>query len=301
MSVVPSSAAHARRRPLGILVAAASVAALATVGASAPASSAASAADVVPPTVLLPNVVVGEGDKGTAAFVVNVGLSAPNPFDHPVTLGVVDYSAVPLPGGAGTYGTATPGVDYVAFGTHVLTFQPGQQVARFSVGIKGDTAVEPSEEIDVRFDDTVLTLGDNDIDLVLANDDGSPAPKKPLLQLPNQVTPEPDEGCYVYRVSIPVSKPVARRSTVNAVDFTTVPLPAPATGTYGSATPGVDYLAFPTRTLTYRIGSRVATLPVTICGDRTSEPSEEIDVRFDNTTTLAVVDNDIDLVLSASD
>ena len=46
----------------------------------------------------------------------------------------------PVPGGGGsTYGTATPGVDYVAFGTFDLTFQPGQQVARFKVKIKGDT------------------------------------------------------------------------------------------------------------------------------------------------------------------
>ena len=66
-------------------------------------------ASVVAPTILLPNMTVAEGDSGTAAFTVNVGLTAPNPFDHAVTLEVVDYTSIPLPGGGGTYGNATPG------------------------------------------------------------------------------------------------------------------------------------------------------------------------------------------------
>jgi len=244
---------------------------------------------------------VAEGDSGTAAFTVNVGLSAPNPFSHPVTLEVVDYTAIPLPGG-GTYGNATPGSDYVPFGSFDLTFKPGQQVARFTIKIKGDTNVEPDEQIDVRFDDTEFNVGDNDIDLWVANDDGAGAkPSKPLLLPPNQTMPEPDTGCFAYNVTIPVNKPVGARSTVDAVDFTSIPLPAPLVGTYGDATPGVDYKTFATRTLTYAMGSRVSVLPVTICGDTTVEPDEQIDVRFDNTTSIAVADNDIDLFLSNND
>ena len=258
-------------------------------------------AAVVAPTILLPNMTVAEGDSGTAAFTVNVGLTAPNPFDHAVTLEVVDYTSVPLPGG-GTYGDATPGVDYVPFGTFNLTFQPGQQVARFTVKIKGDTTIEPDEQIDVRFDNTEFNVGDNDIDLWIANDDnGTAKPSKPLLLPPNQTMPEPDTGCFAYNVTIPVNKPVKARSTVDAVDFTSIPLPAPLVGTYGDATPGVDYQTFPTKTLTYAKGSRVSVLPITICGDTTVEPNEQIDVRFDNTTTIAVSDNDIDFFLSNND
>jgi hypothetical protein len=281
-------------RLLAAVSATAVVAAATALGAPAQAS-------VVAPTILLPNMTVAEGDSGSAPFTVNVGLSAPNPFDHVVRLEVVDYTSVPLPGG-GTYGSATPGTDYVPFGSFYLSFKPGQQVARFSVAIKGDTTVEPTEEIDVRFDDTEFNVGDNDIDLMIGNDDGaSSRPSKPLLLPPNQTMPEPDTGCFAYDVTIPVSKPVKVRSTVDAVDFTSVPLPAPLVGTYGDATPGVDYQAFGVRTLTYAKGSRVSVLPVTICGDSTVESDEQIDVRFDNTTTIAVADNDIDLILSNND
>ncbi|MGD9962061.1 Calx-beta domain-containing protein [Nocardioides sp.] len=255
----------------------------------------------VAPTVLLPNIVVAEGDSGPAGFVVNVGLSAPNPFNHAVSLEVVDYTAVQLPGG-GTYGTATPGTDYVAFPSFDLVFQPGQQVARFTVAIKGDTAIEPSEEIDVRFDDTEFFVGDNDIDLVIGNDDtGAAKTKKPLLLPPNQTMPEPDSGCFDYRVTVPLSKPAKLRSTVDAEDYSAVPLPPPLTGTYGTASPGSDYVGFGSRTLTYPSGKRVSNLPITICGDTTAEGDEEVDVRFDNTTTIAVTDNDIDLVLANED
>lgn len=257
--------------------------------------------DVVPPTLLLPNLTVAEGLRGNAAIVVNVGLSAPNPYDHAVTVGVTDFSAVPLPDGSGTYGTATPGADYVAFAPFHLSFAPGQQVARFTVRVIGDAVVEPSEEVDVRFDDTVFTVGDNDIDLVIGNDDGAGRTKRPLLLPPNQTMPEPDSGCFAYRVSVPVSKPVRVPSTVDAVDFTTVPVPPPGSGLYGTATPGLDYVAFGSRTLRYKVGSRTAQLPVTLCGDTDPEPSEQVDVRFDNTTTIAVQDNDIDLWLSDND
>jgi hypothetical protein len=276
-------------------------AAVVAVAAGATALSTPAQAAVVAPTIMLPNMTVAEGDSGTMAFTVNVGLTAPNPFDHAVKLEVVDYTSVPLPGG-GTYGNATPGTDYVAFGSFYLTFQPGQQVARFKVKIKGDKTIEPDEQIDVRFDDTEFNVGDNDIDLWIANDDGAGAkPTKPLLLPPNMTMPEPDTGCFAYNVTIPVNKPVKVVSSVDAVDFTSVPLPAPMVGTYGDATPGVDYQTFPTKTLTYAVGSRVAVLPVTICGDTTVEPDEQIDVRFDNTTTIAVTDNDIDLFVSNND
>ena len=295
------------RRPRGVAaVAATSLLGLALTTALAPVSVAATSAQTASrdalPTLLLPNMVVSEGDAGRAAYVVNVGLSAPNPLDRPVSVEVVDYSAAPLPGGGGTYGTATPGQDYVAFAPFLLTFRPGQQVARFTVRLKGDRAPEAAEEIDVRFDDTELTLGDNDIDLVIGDDDTSPtSPKRPLLLLPNQVMPEPDAGCFAYRVSVLLDRPAHRRSRIDAVDFTGVPLPPPATGTYGTATAGVDYATFPTRTLPFSPGSRSARLPVTICGDTDPESSEEIDVRFDNSRRIAVGDNDIDLVLSDND
>jgi Calx-beta domain len=291
------SVASVIRSTARVLAATSAIAVAAAVTAlSAPAQAA-----VVAPTILLPNMTVAEGDAGTAAFTVNVGLTAPNPFNHTVKLQVVDFTSIPLPGGGGTYGTATPGSDYVPFGSFYLSFKPGQQVARFTVKIKGDTVVEPDEQIDVRFDDTEFNVGDNDIDLWIANDDGGAKPSQPLLLPPNQTMPEPDSGCFAYNVTIPVSKPVKKLSTVDAVDFTSIPLPPPLVGTYGDATPGVDYKTFGSKTLSYAAGSRVAVLPITICGDTTVEADEQIDVRFDNTTSIAISDNDIDFFLSNND
>ena len=294
LPVHPHTPAFPRARVLAVAAAAALAAATGLLGSPADAA-------VIAPTVLLPNMTFVEGDSRQAALTVNVGLSTPNPFDHVVRLEVVDYTAIPLPGG-GTYGTATPGVDYVAFSAFYLSFKPGQQVARFTIKVKGDKTVEPDEQIDVRFDDTEFTVGDNDIDLGIANDDGTGAkPAAPLLLPPNQTMPEPDSGCFAYNVTMPLNKPVTAPSSLDAVDFTAVPLPAPLVGTYGDATPGVDYLTFPTRTLSYAVGSRVSVLPVTICGDTVVEPDEQIDVRFVGPTTLVIADNDIDLVLSNTD
>lgn len=286
---------HSRpARALGLVASVATAAALTATGPLAHAKSAL-------PTLLLPNMVVAEGNAGVAKFVVNVGLSEPNPLDRPVSVEVVDYSGVPLPGGGGTYGTATAGQDYVAFAPFRLTFQPGQQVARFTIKIKGDRVPEANEEIDVRFDDTELTVADNDVDLVLADDAAPTTTKKPLLLLPNQVMPEPDSGCFTYRVSVLLDKPTNVKRTVDAEDYSAVPLPPPASGTYGTATPGSDYVGFGTRTLTFKPGSRTAQLPVTICGDTTPEIDEQIDVRFDNAPQIAIADNDIDLVLANED
>ena len=121
--------------------------------------------------------------------------------------------------------------------------------------MKGDQWSSPTEEIDVRFDDTEFLVGDNDIDLMVGNDDGGTRTAKPLLLPPNQVVPEPDSGCYVYRVSVPVSRVPKARATVEAVDFTSVPLLRPAPAATATATPGVDYSASPPRLLTYPPGA----------------------------------------------
>lgn len=283
------------------LVAAAAIAvATAALVPAAPAG----ATPPVAPTVLLPNVQVAEGASGTAQFLVNVALSAPNPFDHQVTLGVYDFSSTPLPGGGGaTYGTATPGSDYVAFDPFHLVFRPGQQVATFPIRIKGDRVVEGDEEIDVRFGDTVLTVGDNDIDLVLVDDDatGSTLTKKPLVNLPNQVVPEADSGCFPFKVSVLLDRPAPVAGTIDAYDFTTTPLPGGGGATYGTATPGTDYQGFGTVRLPFSQGARASTLTVRLCGDTAVEADEEVDVRFAGTTAFAVGDNDIDLVLGNED
>ena len=63
----------------------------------------------------------------------------------------------------------------------------------------------------------------------------------------------------------------------------------------------MDYKTFTAPTLHYAVGSRIANVKVSICGDTAVEPNEQIDIRFDNTTTIAIFDNDIDLFINNND
>ena len=94
---MPRPSPPAEKRPrLARRVIAAISAALAALAVSMLGGASAHAV-VVAPTILLPNMTVAEGDAGTGAFTVNVGLTAPNPFTHTVRLHVTDFSAIPVP------------------------------------------------------------------------------------------------------------------------------------------------------------------------------------------------------------
>ena len=73
------------------------------------------------------------------------------------------------------------------------------------------------------------------------------------------------------------------------------------TRTYGTATPGVDYLAFPSFRLAFAAGASAATFPIHLCGDTLQEIDEEIDVRISGPSGLRIADNDLDLVLRNDD
>ena len=71
--------------------------------------------------------------------------------------------------------------------------------------------------------------------------------------------------------------------------------------TYGTATPGVDYLAFPSFRLHFAAGANAATFPIHLCGDTVPEIDEEIDVRISGPSGLRIADNDLDLILRDDD
>ena len=123
------------------------------------------------PVPKLPNWRAREGDAGCAPHRVSVHLSRPNSSGRAISVGVHDYTTVPLPGG-GTYGDATPGSDYVAFAPFRLSFAPGATAAWFPIELCGDTAVEGDEHINVRIAaPDGVDIADNDISIYLRNDD----------------------------------------------------------------------------------------------------------------------------------
>jgi chitinase len=257
--------------------------------------TAAPSAAAASPEVHLPNLRVGEADAVTAApLTINVALDRPNPYSVPVSVIVHDFTTRP------GYGTATPGADYAPIPQFRLYWAPGQQIATFPVTLLGDTVDEPEENINIRISGpSGVTIRDNDIDIVLRDNDPNPLLGSTVL-MPNAQLTEADTGCAPYEVTVHLTEPAAAPASAIVGDFTARPVPG-TTRTYGTATPGVDYLAFPQFTLHFAAGANAATFPIHLCGDTAPEIDEEIDVRVSGPRGLNIADNDLDLVLRNDD
>jgi hypothetical protein len=257
--------------------------------ALAPAAAAAS------PEVHLPNLRVGEADAALPApLTINVALDRPNPYSVPVSVIVHDFTTRP------GYGTATPGADYTPIPQFRLYWAPGQQVATFPVTLLGDTLDEPEENINIRISGpSGVRIGDNDIDIVLRDNDPNPLLGSTVL-MPNAAITEADAGCAPYEVTVHLTEPAPAPASVIVGDFTARPVPG-TNRTYGTATPGVDYLAFGSFTLPFAAGANAATFPIHLCGDTVTEIDEEIDVRVSGANGVRIADNDLDLVLRNDD
>ena len=265
-------------------------------------------AATAPPVVHLPNLQMSEGDAGLGPLMINVALDRPNPYAVPVSVIVHDFTPIVVRNSnpPRTYGTATPGSDYSPIAQFRLQWAPGQQIARFPVTLLGDMLDEADENINLRISGPDgVQISDNDIDIVLRDNDplGTTSFLAPRLALlPNAQLREPDTGCPAYEVSIQLARPAIAPVSVHVADYTTVVVNGSnPPRTYGGATPGVDYVAFAPFRLSFATGARAATFPIRICGDTLPEPDEEIDVRISAPVGVAIVDNDLDLVLRNDD
>jgi uncharacterized delta-60 repeat protein len=93
------------------------------------------------PTISIAGPAVIEGDEGTQAVAVQVGLSEPR--NYPVT---VDYATAD--------GTATADDDYLA-GSGTVTFEPGEQLKSILISINGDTLSELNESFFVNLSNPI--------------------------------------------------------------------------------------------------------------------------------------------------
>jgi Calx-beta domain len=276
---------------------------IAVVGAG---SAAAKPAD---PKLILPSVWISEADSGKAPLHVNIALDRPNPHGHPVSVIVGDFTTRPVPNSnpPRTYGDATPGADYVAFPSFRLYWAPGQRVASFPITLLGDTVDEAAEEeIDVRFSGPEgIQIADNDIDVYIRDNDPlgtTPLGALPVPKLTNSRALEGDAGCAPHLYSVHLSRPntSGRTVSVGVYDYTTVPVPG--TGrTYGDATPGVDYVAFPSFRLSFPPGATAAAFPISLCGDGDVEGDEHINVRIAAPDGVDISDNDMSIYLRNDD
>jgi hypothetical protein len=174
------------------------------------------------------------------------------------------------------------------------------------VTLLGDVLDEADENINIRISGPDgVRIADNDIAIVLRDNDplGTTSFLQPrLVVLPNATLSEPDAGCPAYEVSVQLARPAIAPVSVGVADDTTVVVNGSnPPRTYGGATPGVDYVPFAPFRLSFAAGARAATFPIGICGDTLPEADEEIDVRISAPAGVAIVDNDLDLVLRNED
>ena len=78
--------------------------------------------------------------------------------------------------------------------------------------------------------------------------------------MPNAAIREADTGCAPYEVDVHLTR--ARSAPASRERRRLHARPVPGTNrTYGTATPGVDYLAFPSFTLHFAAGANVGDVP----------------------------------------
>jgi len=127
----------------------------------------------VPPTLLISDTHLTEGDAGTKTVTATVTLQNPPSNTVQVDYVTADYTAV-------------AGIDYVATSGQ-LTFPSGTTVRHISVTINGDTQYETDEKFRIQLSDAVnADVGDGSGFITITNDDDAPANELPFFN-PNDL------------------------------------------------------------------------------------------------------------------
>ena len=220
------------------------------------------------PNVVVSDVTITEGDRGTANanFVVRL-LSAPT-AEFTVNVSTANGSAV----------SDGPNADFAAT-TQTLTFAPSGVLTQvFSVPIRGDLVREGAENFRVLLETTsenVTTLQGSAVGTILDNGDTAP-----IASIANQRFIEGDSGTLAQNFTVTLSHPAEDFVTVN---FST----KDGTGQH-PAIAGSDYVAIPAGTVTFAPGQTTAQIAVPIIGDTADEFDETFTVTLDSATGAAL-------------
>ncbi len=241
-----------------------------------------------PPVVSIADASVAEGATGTTpSLEFIVSLSAVS--GRQVT---VDYAD------AGT-GSATSGTDYTTIAAGTLTFAAGVTSDTLAVSVTGDGTNEPNETVIVRLSNpSNATLSGDGATLTgtgtITNDDGVPS-----LSISS---PSVAEGSGSSSLEFVV--------TLNPASGQQVTVDYAETATGRTATPGVDYTALASGTLTIAAGVTRDTLAVSVTADALDEANETVVVELSNavnamistaTGTGTINDDDDEPTLSIAD
>ena len=222
--------------------------------------------DIPPPSISVGDVSVTEGNAGTVDAVFAVTLSAP--VTYPVS---VDYATLDA--------SATAPSDYTQK-MDTLTFAPGVTSTTVTVGVNGDTAVEPDEPFYVHLSNAVAaTITDAFGQGTILNDDVA-VPPLPSFSINSPTVTEGNSGTVNAVFTVTLS--AASASTVT-VDYTTVD---------GSATAPSDYTS-QSGTLTFSPGQSSQQVAVLVKGDTAVETSEAFTVNLSNAVNASVAGSGI--------
>ena len=209
------------------------------------------------------NVTVGESD-GNATFTV--------------TLSEASVEDVTVEYATGS-GTATNGTDYTGT-TGTLTISAGVTTGTIVVPITTDTTDESDETATLTLSNpNNATIGDATSDLVITDDDATPA-----ISISDGTTTEGGTATFTASLTNPSSEDIT-------VEYES---------SSGTATNGSDFTAV-TETLTISAGETTATFDVVTTADAKDELDETGTVTLSNPTNATISDNTADLVITDDD
>ena len=213
------------------------------------------------PQISISNPSVTEGNTGTVNGNFSVTLS--NPSSSVIT---VNYATAD--------GTAVAGLDYTAV-SGVVSFSAGATSRTITVPIIGDTLAEPNETFTVNLSAPVnATLATTQATGTILDNDPQPS-----IRITDLTLTEGDTGTIDAVLTVTLS---AASSFPISVNY--------ATGTTGTATPGVDFTPV-SGTLSFAPG--VTSLPVTVAviGDTINEANETIHVDLTTPVNATIADS----------
>ncbi len=214
------------------------------------------------PQVSIADVTVVEGDTGSINANLTVSLSWASG-----KIVTVDYTV--------TEGTAAPGIDYTTPPPGTLIFEPGETEKIVSVPIMGDVVDEVPETFEVNLSNAAFGVISDDLGVGTINDDDA----TPAISIHDAAVTEGNVGTVDAVFTVSLSRASGMPVTV---DYAT---------TVVSATPGTDYTAIGTTTLTFNPGETLKIVTVSIISDTLDEDTETFGVSLTNPANATISDN----------
>ncbi|WP_293395863.1 Calx-beta domain-containing protein, partial [Nevskia sp.] len=219
--------------------------------------------DTSAPALSVNDVSTTEGNSGVKNLTFTISLS-------PAATGAVTVTA------ATANGTASSGSDFNG-GSLTVSFAAGETAKTVSLGIRGDTTVEPDETFFVNLSNATggATIADAQGIGTIVNDDASATP---TIAINDVSATEGNTGSKIYTFTVSLSAAASGPVTV-----------AYATAN-ATATAGSDYSAA-SGTLNFAAGITTQTVNVTVNGDTAVEPDETFVVNLSNPSGATIADS----------